>query len=34
MSFAEAVSAARAGRLQDSKTLASLFLAVPYVSTE
>ena len=34
MSFAEAVSAARLGGVRDSKTLASLFLAVPYVSTE
>ncbi len=32
MSFAEAVNTARAGGFQDSKTLASLFLAEPYVS--
>ena len=30
MSFAQAVVAARAGVFQDSKTLASLFLAAPY----
>ena len=30
MSFADAVVAARAGLFQDSKTLASLFLAAPY----
>ncbi|MDA0798863.1 MAG: NUDIX hydrolase [Chloroflexi bacterium] len=34
MSFADAVAAARAGLFQDSKTLASLFLAAPYLSNE
>jgi ADP-ribose pyrophosphatase len=33
MSFTDAVAAARAGELQDSKTLASLLLAAPYVTS-
>lgn len=32
MPFSEAVDAARSGSLQDSKTLASLFLATPFVA--